>query len=189
MTLAQDRYSKQANKTRRPVDFDVGDKVWVSTKGWKTERPSKKLDYQQAGPFEIIAKEGHSFRLQLPPNIKVHPVFHACKLRKDSDNPLPGQRPDESLPIVVNGSQEWEINKILGVRVVRKQLRYRVQWVGYDIDADEYLPEDLNHAPIALKAFHDEYPDLPGPPKNLDYWLECAYTDTWPIKRQNNNSA
>jgi hypothetical protein len=46
MKLAQDRYSKQANKTRRPVDFEVGDKVWVSTKGWRTERPSKKLDYQ-----------------------------------------------------------------------------------------------------------------------------------------------
>ena len=27
MKLAQDRYSKQANKTRRPVDFEVGDKV------------------------------------------------------------------------------------------------------------------------------------------------------------------
>jgi len=189
MRLVQERYSKQANKTRRPVDFDVGDKVWVSAKTWRTERPSKKLDYQQAGPFEIIAKEGHSFRLELPPNIKVHPVFHASKLRKDPNNPLPGQQPDEVLPIVVEGGQEWEIDKILGVRVVRKQLRYRVQWVGYDIDADEYLPEDLNHAPIALKAFHDEYPDLPGPPKNLDYWLECAYTDTWPTKRRNDNLA
>jgi hypothetical protein len=126
MKLAQERYSKQANKTRRPVDFDVGDKVWVSTKGWRTERPSKKLDYQQAGPFEVIAKEGHSFRLQLPPNIKVHPVFHASKLRRDPDDPLPGQRLDEGLPIVVEGNQEWEVDKILGVRVVRKQLRYRV---------------------------------------------------------------
>lgn len=189
MQLAQDRYSKQANKTRRPVDFDVGDKVWVSAKTWRTERPSKKLDYQQLGPYEIIAKEGHSFRLDLPPNIKVHPVFHASKLRKDSNDPLPGQRLDEGLPIVVEGGQEWEVDKILGVRVVRKQLRYRVQWVGYDTDADEYLPEDLNHAPLALKAFHDEYPDLPGPPKNLGYWLTCALEDKWPAKRRNDNSA
>ena len=189
MKLAQERYCKQANKHRRPVDFGVKDKVWVSTKGWRTERPSKKLDYQQAGPYEIIGKEGHSFRLKLPPNIKVHPVFHASKLRKDPDDPLPGQRPEEGLPIIVEGSQEWEIEKILGVRVVRKQLRYRVQWVGFDDDPDEYLPEDLNHAPMALRDFHDAYPEKPGPPKNLEYWLDCAIKDIWPEKRRNDNAA
>ena len=46
------------------------------------------------------------------------------------------------------------------------------------MDANKYLPEDLNHAPIALKAFHDEYPDLPGLPKNLDYWLEYTSKET-----------
>jgi hypothetical protein len=189
MKQAQERYSKQANKRRRPVDFEVGDKVWVSAKTWKTSRPSKKLDYQQAGPYKIVAKEGHSFRLELPPNIKVHPVFHASKLRKDPDDPLPGQQNEEPLPIEVEDNQEWEVDKILGVRVVRKQLRYKIQWKGYDIDADEYLPEDLNHAPLALKAFHDEYPDLPGPPRNLQYWLDCAEKEVWPLKRRNDNTA
>ena len=88
------------------MDFGVGDKVWVSTKGWRTERLSKKLDYQQAGPYKIIAQEGHSFRLELPPNIKVHPIFYASKLRKDSDDPMPGQRSEEGLPVIVKGSQE-----------------------------------------------------------------------------------
>jgi transposase InsO family protein len=186
---AQERYSQQANKHRRTVDFDVGDKVWVSTKGWRTERPSKKLDYQQAGPYEIVKKEGHSFRLALPANIKVHPVFHASKLRKDPDDPLPGQRQEEPLPVIVEDEHEWEVEKILGVRVVRKQLRYRVQWVGFDIDPDEYLPEDLKHAPNVLQDFHKEYPSKPGPPRNLEYWLECAQRDVSPKKRSNDNNA
>jgi len=59
----EERPPRPKQVLRRPVDFGVGDKVWVSTKGWRTERPSKKLDYQQAGPFKVIAKEGHSFRL------------------------------------------------------------------------------------------------------------------------------
>jgi transposase InsO family protein len=189
MTQAQAAYARQANKHRRPVDFQAGDKVWVSTKGWRTERPSKKLDYQQAGPYKIIKKEGHSFRLDLPGNIKVHPVFHASKLRKDPDDPLPGQIQDEPLPVVVNNDKEWEVEKILGVRVVRRQLRYRVQWVGFDFDPDEYLPEDLRHAPLALRQFHDEYPSLPGPPRNLEYWLECAAKDVWPESRRNDNTA
>jgi hypothetical protein len=32
MTKAQERYSKQANKRQREVDFDVDNKVWVTTK-------------------------------------------------------------------------------------------------------------------------------------------------------------
>ena len=42
---AQQSMEKQVNKHRREPDFDVEDSVWVSTKGWKTERPSRKLDY------------------------------------------------------------------------------------------------------------------------------------------------
>lgn len=189
MKEAQERYTRQANKKRREVNFDVGDKVWVSAKTWRTERPSKKLDYQQAGPFKILAKEGHSFRLDLPGNIKVHPVIHASKLRKDPDDPLLGQRQEEPLPMVVENEQEWEVEKVLGVRVVRRQLRYKIQWVGFDLDTDEYLPEDLAHAPQALRDFHQTYPDLPGPPRNLDYWLECAEKDIYPEKRADDNIA
>jgi len=42
---AQKLIKQQANKHRRKPDFTVGDKVWVITKNWKTERPSHKLDY------------------------------------------------------------------------------------------------------------------------------------------------
>ena len=45
MAEAQDRQRVQANKHRRPVDFTVSDKVWVSTKNWTSERPSRKLGY------------------------------------------------------------------------------------------------------------------------------------------------
>ena len=41
--------------------------------------------------------------------------------------------------------------------------------MSYDINTNEYLLEDLNHALIALKAFHNEYLDLLGLLKNLDY--------------------
>jgi hypothetical protein len=66
MKKAQEKKEKDVNPHRREPDFAPGDKVWVSTKNWKTERPSWKLDHQMAGPCEVIAKEGHSYRVKLP---------------------------------------------------------------------------------------------------------------------------
>jgi len=43
------------------------------------------------GPYLILAKEGHSFRVRLSALIKIHLVFAPNLLYKDKNNPLPGQ--------------------------------------------------------------------------------------------------
>src|SRR5690606_32865529 len=51
ISKAQEAQAAQANKHRREVDFLVGDKVYLSLRSYRTNRPSRKLDDQQAGPF------------------------------------------------------------------------------------------------------------------------------------------
>jgi hypothetical protein len=128
MTKAQERYSKQANKHCREVDFDVKDKVWVTTKHWRTNRPSKKLSSQNVGPFKILEKVNHFFKLDLPPSIKVHPMFYVNKLRKHPDNPLQGQLDPEPEPLNVYGDDEYKVKEILSTRLVYRLLRYKVKW-------------------------------------------------------------
>jgi len=63
--------------------------VWVTTKNWKTERPSRKLNYQMAGPYKVLKKIGNLYKVKLPDSIKVYLIFLLDKLRKAVNNLLP----------------------------------------------------------------------------------------------------
>lgn len=177
MAKAQERMATQANKRRREVDVKAKDHVWVTTKHWKTNQPSRKLGPQMAGPFKVKEVRGNTVKVDLPASIKVHPNLNVSKVRRADMNPLPGQANPEPDPIEVDGEHEWEIEEVLAVRKIRKSLWYRVSWRGWDVDLNEYPASDLKHAPQALKDFHDANPEKPGPPRHLDYWLRCAVND------------
>ncbi|RDL30725.1 uncharacterized protein BP5553_10070 [Venustampulla echinocandica] len=49
------------------------------------------------------------------------------------------------------------------------------------------IVHNFRHAPIPLWEFHVAYPALPGPPKNLQYWLDCAEQDIWPEAKPDDN--
>jgi len=83
------------------------------------------------GLYEILEQVGHSFRLKLPESMKIHPVFHAKKLRKDPGNPLPRQLDLEPPPLELQDSEtEYEVQEVLAVKLLRGKLKYRVQWKG-----------------------------------------------------------
>jgi hypothetical protein len=86
------------------------------TKHWNSNRPSRKLGHQMEGPYPIIAKKGHSYKLQLPEHNKVHPVFPPDRLRKDPNNPLPGQNNDKPVEVEYNRDVEYEVEEMLAVR-------------------------------------------------------------------------
>lgn len=171
----QARQQRNANRSRREVDFDVDDMIMVSTKNWNTGRPSKKLDHQWAGPFQILAKEGNAFRIDLPDSIKVHPVINPEHLRRASTSePLPGQHADAPPPITVNDQDEWEVEEILASRLRYRKLQYRAKWIGYDNDLNWYPARDFKNSPVKLQIFHTTNPEAPGPPRRLLEWLRAA---------------
>jgi hypothetical protein len=133
-----------------------------------------------SGPYEIIEKVGHAYRLKLPDNLKVHPIFNPSKLRLASKTlPLTGQIEDPPSPEVIEESQEWEVEEILASRLHYRKLQYRVRWVGYDEDSTWYPANNFKNAPQKLIDFHDTYPDRPGPPMRLSQWTKAALEDKY----------
>ena len=104
-----------ANRRRRKApDFAPGQKVWLLRRYISTSRPSSKLDVRQLGPFIIIGQVGTSaFRLDLPPSMQVHLVFHDSLLEPHVPNPFPGRVFAPPLAIHVDSIPEFEVQVVL----------------------------------------------------------------------------
>jgi transposase InsO family protein len=165
MRYAQEIQQEQADQHRVPAPaLQVGDKVWLSTKNIRTTRPSKKLDQRRMGPFPVSAIIGpRAYRLTLPGNLKIHPVFHVNLLELAArDDPIPGHVAPEPPPVEIEGSPEWEVSEVIDSRRYRRQLQYLVRWTGYA--EPTWQPHyDLENAKDKVKVFHETHPEKPRP--------------------------
>ena len=87
LKAARDRQKSYADKRRKPLEFQVGDKVLLKVSPWKgTVRFGKrsKLNPRYIGPFEIVQRIGPvAYKLELPPELgNVHNTFHVSNLKK-----------------------------------------------------------------------------------------------------------
>ncbi|GJS25132.1 putative reverse transcriptase domain-containing protein [Tanacetum coccineum] len=91
---ARDCQKSYVDVRRKPLEFQVGDKVMLKVSPWKgVIRFGKrgKLNPRYIGPFKIIAKVGTvAYHLELPEKSRrVHSTFHVLKLKKCmADEPL-----------------------------------------------------------------------------------------------------
>ena len=179
---------RQANRHCWKPDFSPKDKVWITTKNWKTDRPSCKLDYQIAGLYKILEKVEHAYQVQLPDSVKVHLVFAPNRLCKAVSDPLLGQKNNPLLSIQVSREEEQKVEKILNSRVSRGVLQYQVSQVRYNLDSIQYLAQNFVKSLYLIKEFYKLYPTKPGLPKYLDKQLECWYTDKEPVEHIDKNA-
>ncbi|KAD2393282.1 hypothetical protein E3N88_40259 [Mikania micrantha] len=87
LRAAQDRQKSYADVRRKPLSFQVRDRVMLKVSPWKgVVRFGKcgKLNPRYIGPFEIIAKVGPvAYKLKLTPELSgVHDTFNASNLKK-----------------------------------------------------------------------------------------------------------
>ena len=82
LTSAAEKMKRSFDKGKTGArEYQTGDSVWLDATNIKTTRATKKLDAKRLGPFKVIEKKGSaSYKLELPLNWKIYPVFHESKL-------------------------------------------------------------------------------------------------------------
>ncbi|XP_073309948.1 uncharacterized protein [Primulina huaijiensis] len=150
---------KYADKGRRDVEFQVGERVLLKLTPQIWKKISAKTVHhglvpRYDGPFEVMTKVGKvAYRLKLPDRLKIHPTFHVSFLKKFQEDKTRVQT--SRAPPVVRYVFDRKVERILDDRVLgqskkNRRVDYLVQWVG-DSEADATWIRNVN-----LWQFEDE---------------------------------
>ena len=168
LNRAQQRMKFYADKVTRPISFEIGQRVLLSTVNLKKRSAgTAKLLPKWIGPFPILDKIGNvAYRLLMPEQMRMHNVFHVSLLKAwhDSD-----KRQPPPATLFLDGTVEFEVERVLdhsdrvqpGSRPGRKSkgrvLRdFLVKWRGYGPEHNTWEPEsNLGNCTAALQEYWD----------------------------------
>ncbi|XP_078443753.1 uncharacterized protein LOC144713129 [Wolffia australiana] len=165
---AAQRMKKYADQHRRDVEFQVGDKVLLKTnapmlKTKQARQRQKGLVPRYDGPFEVVAKIGRvAYRLNIPRQLAVHPVFHVSVVKKYIPDPEDAARNQpQRAPPNVRAHFDQEAKAVLAKREIDRggrhgcyhKIEYLTKWKNrpeesatWERDSDLWQFENLLQA-------------------------------------------
>jgi hypothetical protein len=149
-------------KHRDTPKYKEGDLVWLEGKNLRINQPTAKLAPRRHGPFKITQVMSNvNYRLELPTQWSIHPVFHIDLLTPYKETIMHGPNFTQPTPELVDGEEEYSIEKILDSRHFgrRRRLQYLVKWEGY-LDAENmWVDKDDVFADDKVREFKASNPD------------------------------
>jgi hypothetical protein len=141
--------------TRGFKPFEKGEQVWLEGKNLHIGYRSRKLAPKREGPFVFSEVLGPvTYRLKLPTQWRIHPVFHASLLTPYRENDIHGPNFTQPPPDLIEGEPEYEVEAIVAHRKRGNGYQYRVKWVGYPSSEDTWQnAESLKRAKEILQAY------------------------------------
>ena len=132
-----------ADKKRREVEYQVGDMVLVKLRPHRQVSilgqtgAYSKLNKRFYGPFRVIERIGSTaYKLQLPEEARIHPVFHCSLLKSYHSTEMDTSPHPSTLPILSN-DDHLLIQPLTFLNTRRNKdsaLEVLVQWQGLSPD-------------------------------------------------------
>ena len=104
------------NKRRKlATELKPDDKAYIQKRRDRKNQPSASLDNKYWGPFPVKQKVGQSlYKLELPPQTRIHSVFNNNVLKRAATDPFPGQQlQNKPSPNIIEGQEEYKVKAIL----------------------------------------------------------------------------
>jgi hypothetical protein len=149
-------------KHRDTPKYKEGDQVWLEGKNLHINQPTAKLAPRRHGPFKIIqVMSTINYRLELPMQWSIHPVFHIDLLTPYRETIMHGPNFTRPTPELIDGEEEYSVEKILDSWQFgrRRRLQYLVKWEGYPDAENMWVDKDDIFADDKVQEFKASNPD------------------------------
>ncbi|QRW21928.1 Retrotransposable element Tf2 protein [Rhizoctonia solani] len=155
--LRQSKIRMVAGETGEPLEFEIGEEVWLDARNVKLKTLSPKLTKQWLGPFKITKKiSDRAYCLELPPTMRIHNVFYVgllSKVRRDKKRNFESRPP----PVTIDGEEEYEVEGITDAEERGGKWFFQVKWKGYGLEENTWEPqENLKNAEKFLKKYKED---------------------------------
>ena len=91
---------------------------------------NSKLGPLYCGPFVVLEKHRTAYKLDLPPHMKIHPVFHISQLklyRRPTNATRTYEKPG---PIIVGeGTEEYEVDEVINHRKRKRGKKTKIEYL------------------------------------------------------------
>ena len=151
--------AKQANvlnARRRPVTFNVGDQVLLSTQHLNLHLPGVKLGPRFIGPLRVLACVGpNAVKLELPLalGLRNHDVFNVDKVRPYYPRPAAWSATAKKPQPLQPGGDVWPVEAVLAKKKQGSSWYYLVVWRDCGLEQASWEPEA--HVPPWTRALLD----------------------------------
>jgi len=117
---AQKDMKRYVDRHRGEVEeYKVGDLVLLSTKDLKYQivgRRTEKLTERFVRPYKVKSiVSTNAIELELPSTVRIHPVVNVSRVRRYTSQ-VEGQKKEMPQHVVIEGEEEWEVEKIMNKR-------------------------------------------------------------------------
>src|SRR5258708_2427376 len=142
------------HQTSPAPPYKIGAKLWLNAQNYMTTCLTKKLDHKWLGPF-VIKKviSPAAVKLHLSPCEQgIHPVISVSNVCPYHPDPIPERllNPCPN-PVLVDGSEEYEVESIVDSKYRYQCLHYLVKFKGWPDSDNEWLPANhLANAPDTM---------------------------------------
>ena len=115
----------------------------------------RKLLMKQTGLFEIEKVISRTaYRLCIPQNWKIHPIFHTSLLTSYKETAEHSPNFLRPPPDLINGDEEYKVEVIIGHHGKPGRHTFLVRWKGYSTAEDTWEPKrNLNNAETLIREY------------------------------------